>query len=552
MVNSHYTRVALIVALAGGVGLGADRYLPTFRGERNESTSVPVDVRADLSAHLNRIEDTRHVPEPEYALLSDFYGGAAPAALWIDGRGDMTTAAEQTLDLLRTADRDGLNPADYLSSDALTANGTSSAAEFEVELTRAALRYLRDLHHGRVSVDTGSRVWPSGPRAEDAELLARMRLAASTTGIPQLASEVAPQAAEYGRLRAALADYRVRASRVQLPPLPDLMASIHPGEDLVWAELLRAHLAVHGDMDDNTALTAPLVYEEVLVEGVRRFQRRHGLNDDGVIGRGTMQALQVPLSQRVRQLELALERMRWLPSELDGPAVVVDIPMFRLTALNQVRAAGAPALTMRVAVGGSVRHRTPQLVSRVGRVVFRPAWNVPRSITTREILPKLKDDADYLSRNGYELVPVRRSDAPEDVDVMAGIAEGAYRLRQQPGGGNSLGLVKFDFQNDHAVYLHDTPAKAAFARDRRDVSHGCVRVDDPVALARWLLAVEGWSEEQVRAAMAGADLQSVSVPQSVAVVLRYTTASVDPDGTVRFGTDIYKLDEVLEKALRSS
>ncbi len=551
MVDSHYTRVALIVALAGGVGLGADRYLPTFRAEPEAPTTARVDVGAGVREYLARVPRTHRSSDPEYSLLTEFYAGPEPSALWVDDRGEMTTAAEQTLDLLRTADRDGLDPSDYLQGDALTAEGAASAAEFEVELTRAALRYLRDLHHGRVTIGAGGRVWEAGPRADDAELLGRLRHAASTTGIPQLAAEVAPRVSEYHLLRTALADYRVRASRAALPALPDVTDSIHPGDELPWSEQLRAHLIVHGDLAADIPVTSPYLYDEVLVEGTRRFQRRHGLNDDGVIGRGTMQALRVPLERRVRQLELALERMRWLPSDLDGPAVVVDIPMFRLTALNQVRASGVPALAMRVAVGGAVRHRTPQLVSRVERVVFRPAWNVPRSITTREILPKLKDDADYLSRNGYELVPIRRNDEPEDVDVMAGIAEGAYRLRQQPGTGNSLGLVKFDFQNEHAVYLHDTPAKAAFARDRRDVSHGCVRVDDPVALARWLLAAQGWSQEQVRAAMMGADLRSVSVPQTVAVVLRYTTASVDPDGTVRFGADIYSLDEVLEKALRS-
>lgn len=553
MVNSQYTRVALVVAIAGGVGLGADRYLPTFRSDAdNDHTAVHVDVGAGIRAHLARLSDTDDLTPAEHALLTEFYVTADAVALWVDERGEMTTAAEQTLDLLRTADRDGLDPAAYLPDGLPSEAGLQTAAEFELELTMATLRYLRDLHQGRVPVATAGRVWAAGPRLDDHELLSRLWQAAPTTGVPQLASDVGPQLPEYQRVRAALADYRVRASRAPLPTLPDLDKSVHPGDALPWADVLRTHLVAHGDLTEPPASPMLATYDEALVEGVRRFQRRHGLNDDGVIGQGTLQALRVPMTQRVRQLELALERMRWLPSDLDGPAVIVDIPMFHLTASDRIRSAAAPAVTMRVAVGGSKQHQTPQLMSRMERVVFRPAWNVPRSITSKEILPKLREDSEYLARNGYELVPTSLNDESDQEDVLEAIARGAFRIRQQPGDGNSLGLIKFDFQNDHAVYLHDTPAKAAFARDRRDVSHGCVRVDDPVALARWLLAADGWADDRIRAAMQGDDRQSVAVPRPVTVVLRYATAGVTADGQVRFANDIYGLDGALERALRGS
>ncbi|GMV23275.1 MAG: hypothetical protein AMXMBFR57_32240 [Acidimicrobiia bacterium] len=552
MVHSQYTRVALVVAIAGGVGLGADRYLPTFRPDVKTDTALHVDAGAGIRTHLDRLSEAGTLTPSEHALLTEFYGTSDAAVLWVDERGEMTSAAEQTLDLLRTADRDGLDPAAYLPAMVPSEAGAQTVAEFDTTLTLATLRYLRDIHHGRVAEASAGRVWAAGPRVDDRELLRRLWSAAPTTGVQHLASEVAPQLPEYQRVRAALADYRVRASRAPLPTLPDLDTSVHPGDALPWADVLRTHLVAHGDLTEPQTSPMLATYDDVLVEGVRRFQRRHGLNDDGVIGQGTLQALTVPMAQRVRQLELALERMRWLPSDLDGPTVIVDIPMFRLTARDRVRSATAPALTMRVAVGGSKQHQTPQLVSRMERVVFRPAWNVPRSITSKEILPKLREDAEYLSRNGYELVPTSLNDEADDEDVLDAIARGAFRLRQQPGGGNSLGLIKFDFQNDHAVYLHDTPAKAAFARDRRDVSHGCVRVDDPVALARWLLAADGWADDRIRAAMQGADRQSVAVPRPVTVVLRYVTASVTADGQVLFANDIYGLDRVLEQALRSS
>jgi murein L,D-transpeptidase YcbB/YkuD len=251
----------------------------------------------------------------------------------------------------------------------------------------------------------------------------------------------------------------------------------------------------------------------------------------------------------VRQIELSMERLRWLP-HLDGRFVGVNIPMFRLWA---VEATHTSPLAMNVIVGRALDTRTPVFVARMRQVVFRPYWNVPRSIVRGELLPLLRRDPAYLARHDMEIV----RDAGDDARVVDAspanlllLRDGALRLRQRPGQRNALGLVKFVFPNDSDIYLHGTPAQQLFARPRRDFSHGCIRVEDPVALAEWLLRNQPpWSRERIVAAMNGERTQFVTLARPLPVVLYYVTALAAPDGSVRFADDVYGHDARLERAL---
>jgi murein L,D-transpeptidase YcbB/YkuD len=296
-------------------------------------------------------------------------------------------------------------------------------------------------------------------------------------------------------------------------------------------------------------------YEGKLVEGVRRFQDRHGLEPDGVIGKGTVAALNVPFARRVRQIELGLERLRWMPDLTGGRFIVVNIPTFQLWAWDSLPADGAPTLSMNVVVGTSLKTMTPVMQEEMAYLVFRPYWNVPRSITTGEILPKLARDPGYLVLHNMELVAGGGDDARPLAATPANIerlAKGQLRVRQRPGPKNSLGLVKFIFPNDQAIYLHDTPATALFSRARRDFSHGCVRVERPVDLAAWVLSERPeWTRDRIVEAMQRGKSQRVSLPRQIPVFLFYTTALSSPDGTVRFAEDIYGQDARLLKALEA-
>jgi len=244
-----------------------------------------------------------------------------------------------------------------------------------------------------------------------------------------------------------------------------------------------------------------------------------------------------PDSSAVHKIELAMERLRWLSELGSGRLLVVNIPMFRLWAFEKDRLDGMPSLDMGVIVGRAQTTRTPVFVSDMRSVVFRPFWNVPDSILRKEILPAVARDPRYLEKNDMEMI--RSGDR--------------VVVRQRPGPNNALGLVKFVFPNPYDVYMHGTPARELFARARRDFSHGCVRVEDPVALAGWALERnEGWNRARITAAMGGTETQTVNLASSIRVVLFYTTAVYMPaDGTVRFAEDIYGYDASLERALKS-
>lgn len=244
-----------------------------------------------------------------------------------------------------------------------------------------------------------------------------------------------------------------------------------------------------------------------------------------------------PSSPHVRQIELAMERLRWLPDLNGSRLLVVNIPMFGLWTFEEDRAGGTPSIEMNVIVGRATTTRTPVFEADLRSIVFRPSWNVPDSIVRNEILPALRRDPRYLEKHDMELTR----------------SAGRVSVRQRPGPGNALGLVKFVFPNPHNVYMHATPAPALFGEERRDFSHGCVRVEDPVALAVWALAGEGgWTREQVVTAMDATTTQTVVLRRPVRVVLFYTTAVYTTDtGAVRFADDIYGYDARLETALKA-
>ena len=267
---------------------------------------------------------------------------------------------------------------------------------------------------------------------------------------------------------------------------------------------------------------------------------------DGRLGAKTLAALNVPLASRLAQIRFAMERWRWVPSGFPEPPIVVNIPEFQLRAVGDD---GRLALQMPVVVGRAFRTRTPVFAEQLRSVVFRPSWIVPLSIVRDEVLPQALQDAGYLARQGFEIMGAE--DQALTADTVAALRRGQLVLRQKPGPKNALGRVKFLFPNGHAVYLHDTPSRGAFARARRDLSHGCVRVQDPEALANWVLRKQPeWTAERIRDALNGdAEDRVVTLPTPIPVYLVYVTAVAPGDGTVHYFDDIYGHDALLQAAL---
>ena len=464
--------------------------------------------------------------------------------------------------MLRHAADEGLDPADYHSAslDSLgaaleghSAPSRDDVAAFDAALTEGMVRYLRHLHSGRVDPRTaGFRI---AAAADDHDFAAILRTALAGHRLTETVAEFTPPLAVYRGLRGMLARYRSLAADPSLESLPVFVATVRPGDSYAGLPGLRHRLVALGDLRaDVPTPSEPFVYEGALVDGVKHFQIRHGLEPDGVLGKSTQAALRVPVAARVRQIELALERLRWLPHLGDERFIAINIPMFRLWAWDSIPPDGAPSFDMGVIVGRALDTHTPVFVEEMRSVIFRPYWNVPSSILRHEILPALERDPDYLRRQNIEIVSGPGDDArpvAATAENVAHLKEGRLRVRQRPGPDNALGLVKFVFPNDENVYMHGTPAMQLFSRSRRDFSHGCVRLEDPVALAEWALNDQPeWTRDRILAAMQGSAPLRVNLQQPIQVILFYITAVVMPDdGTVRFAEDIYGHDAKLETAL---
>jgi murein L,D-transpeptidase YcbB/YkuD len=469
------------------------------------------------------------------------------------------------LSLLTGADQEGLDPADYQAAaieallSALDTCQEPLAADIDVfdsALTDNLLRYLHDLRFGRVEPRTvGFRV--TGPPG-DRDFTTILTAALSTHRVAAAAAELAPPFGLYRDLRRELVRYRAMAADRSLRSLPPVEGAVHPGARYAGLPGLHRLLVAFGDLRPDVPVpSAEHVYGGVIVDGVKRFQARHGLQPDGVLGARTRTAVNVPLAWRVRQIELALERLRWLPDLTNERLVAVNIPMFRVWAWDSIRLDTAPSITTGVIVGRALNTRTPVLDEEMRYIIFRPYWNVPTSILRHEILPALSRDPSYFERHDMEIVSGQGDDArPVALTErsLARLRAGRLRVRQRPGPQNSLGLVKFVFPNDADVYLHGTPAQQLFSQSRRDFSHGCVRVEDPVALAEWALKDQPeWSRERILAAMHAPESRRVDLQRPIKVILFYVTAVVMPaDGSVRFAEDIYGHDAALDRALRGA
>ena len=519
-----------------------------------------VDLRTCIQALIDGRDSGLGALAPaERADLQEFYRPDG-SPKWLDKAGRPTANARDALAVLGGAADDALNPDDYYEDllgnlaprIEITSSRVSDLARFDVALSAGMLRYLEDLHIGRVDPLTiGIRLTA---RRDPHDFPALLRSAMADQRVMALAAELRPPFAQYRLLRDMLAHYRSLARNPMLVAPPPFTASVHPDEPFTGLGALYHELVALGDLPVDTPVPRePGRYQGVLVEGVKRFQIRHGLEADGVLGKNTIAALRVPQTWRVRQIELALERLRWLPHLGNERSIALNIPMFRLWGWD-VKPNGAPALSMDVIVGRALRTQTPVFVEEMREVIFRPYWNVPRSILRHEVLPKIEHDPDYLRRENMEIVRGAEDDAESvelTADAFAGLRKGVLRVRQRPGPKNSLGLIKFESPNEEGVYMHGTPAQALFARSRRDFSHGCVRVADPVALATWVLQDRTeWTRDRILAATSGSQTIHVTLPRPIKVILFYTTAAVMPDdGTIRFAEDIYRQDARLDRAL---
>ena len=493
--------------------------------------------------------------------LRSSYAQRANAPLW-SRDGHATAQAQALVRELQRADTYGLQREDY-AGDAIAqlaekSSGTAVAeagrwARFDVQLSAAALRFMSDLHYGRVK--PASAGFNLQEMHQPLDLGASLTALAGTTDVGQAIAAIEPPFHHYALLKGALTKYLDLAQHPELKNLPAIGGSLKPGDAYAGAPALRRLLVTLGDLPAGSAAAAEdTTFSPELSDGVRAFQQRHGIAPDGVLGKSTFNVLTTSFAKRVRQIDLTLERWRWLPP-FETPPIIVNIPQFRLFAFRTTEDRVADLLQMDVIVGKTYpRTQTPVFESDMRYVVFRPYWDIPPSILRNEMLPKIRANPGYLAAQRLQIVNGQGDNSPvvsPSPEAIEALAAGKYRLRQMPGEDNALGLVKFMFPNTYNVYLHSTPAHRLFKESVRAFSHGCIRVSDPLALATYVMRDEpgGWTREKIDATMSGSTTVRVNLEHPIRVLILYGTALATEAGPILFFDDLYGLDRKLEHQL---
>ena len=499
-----------------------------------------------------RLETLQRPEFGEYrAEIEDFYNSAGYALSWVV-RSRPSAKARIVVKRLQAADNEGLLAQDYdsqLWADRLAKLAVpgrpateSELLRFDLALTVCAMRYSLDLHLGRINPQPFHSAIDMEPDIHGPSDFLRKRVL-TAADVEAAFRAVEPTFPSYRRLVKAVQLYKKLALLDDGEQLPAPETPVRPGDLYPGIPRLTRLLKLVGDLPRRAA-SNPKRYTGGLAKAVKRFQRRHGLPPDGFLGEQTLRQLNTPLALRLRQLQLTLERWRWLPHRFSRPPILVNIPEFRLYAGN--------VLSQKVVVGMAFKHETPVFASQLTELVFRPPWTVPMSIQLAELVPKLEKDPVYLEKNYFEVIDGKDaivSTGPVSAELLARLRDGRLYLRQRPGPHNSLGLLKFHMPNAYSVYLHGTPSRREFRESERDLSHGCIRVEDPLALAAWVLRdQQEWTVERIRAAMEGTETVAVKLDEPVSVLLQYGTAAVREGGEVRFFEDIYGRDAAEGKA----
>ncbi len=489
-------------------------------------------------------------------------------SLWFDADHRPNSQSRQALELLSNASADGLRPQDYRvdvlrkwfgpASDAPASQEIEAKAD--AALTSAVVLYLEDLHQGRVRPKEVQANYDPSRDASTFDARSVLERALAEQRLDAAARTAAPTLPMYAELREELRRYRDLATqplwKQPLPPLPGAgrksVGKLTPGQAYTGVAPLAQRLRILGDLSESTA--APTAnggrYEGALVEAVKAFQTRHGLTADGVIGGTTWAQLNVTPADRARQIEITMERLRWTPLTQGPRQITVNIPEFTLRAYEVDNGQISVQREMRVIVGKALDTRTPVFDENMRFVEFSPYWNVPPSIAKEELIPRLRRDPGYFQRMDFEFVGAGGGDRVLTGGKLDAVLAGQMRIRQRPGDKNALGDIKFVFPNRDNIYLHHTPSVGLFARDRRDFSHGCIRVEKPVELATFVFKnMPGWDESKIRQAMEKGTSMTVKLTEPIPVLIAYGTTVVK-NGRIHFYDDIYGLDRQLEAALQ--
>ena len=462
---------------------------------------------------------------------------------------------ESLIELVRATEADGLDPEDYHLSNLekvhrMLVDGrelnTVERAALDIAMTDSLIRLGYHQRFGKVDPHDLDPTWNFSRSLRGRDPAAAIQEGIDSPSLTEFRDRVFPRVGLYVQLRSALAEHRRIAGEGGWPQVP-AGPTLRPGEVDDRLQILSQRLAVTGDLPQGARVDYS-TYGGSLETGVKTFQERHGLDADGIIGPATLAALNVPVEKRVDQLRVNLERARWVMDSLEDDFVIVNIAGFRAYVYRDRK----QAWSTRVMVGKTYR-KTPVFRSDIRYMVFNPTWTVPYSIATKDLLPAIQRDPQYLANRNF-VVKDRDGNIvnPDSID-WGSLSRRSfpYVLVQQPGTNNALGEIKFMFPNKYAVYLHDTPSKSLFGKSARAFSSGCVRVENPFDFAEQLLGPDGWDAERIQTERMRRQTRSVSLSKPIPVLLLYWTAELGPNGRIRFYEDVYERDQAILDALNA-
>jgi len=487
---------------------------------------------------------TNNTPDFDTSSLSHFYN--QPSHIWLDNQ-QLTNQAHDALDFISGSSKHGLDPTNYHFAilDKLDPSQDSlSAQQFDLLLTDGLLKLIHDLTVGQLQSTIADPDWFIPQASFDN--IAFLQQALLSTHLKTELNSLIPTTSEYHKLTEVLARYQSFVGRGGWSEIP-AMPLISPGDRHRHLSLVRKRLA----FDDNVLVLSTKnnvqYYDPFLEQAVRHFQKKHGLKIDGIIGSETRKAMNISAQDRLQQIKVTLERHRWLPNNLGKRYLIINLANYKLKAINN----GSEELAMRVIVGRKSR-QTPSFTSQLNHLVFNPYWNVPRKLAKLDLLPKQQQDFNYFYQHDIRVFTIENGHRVEHDPYLINWqsitrSNFPYTLRQDPGDQNALGKLKFLFPNQWSIYLHDTSHRELFSETMRSISSGCIRVEDPVALANFSIA-KPTSQQIITDMIDSKQNRGLKLTAPLSIYAVYITVWVDGDDVI-FSPDVYQRDKRMAKLL---
>ncbi|MEM7161816.1 MAG: L,D-transpeptidase family protein [Bacteroidota bacterium] len=518
-----------------------------------DSNLIAFFLHENISSILIEEEFTI-LEEPIFSktMLPQLYDSIAYRLIW-----NSDTLRREMLNVLLDAKEEGLEPSNYHVQKLLELEINPSyefkeLVERDILLTDGLILYSYHLLNGMTDANSFEPTLTREEREVSPVLFNELTTYLFHGEIKKIVSDLRPSTVYYSGMVEGLKKYSALRDSGGWAPLQTAIKKIEPHDEYrKFIPKLRKRLLIEGDLEllmdslQKDSLMNNPVYDSLLVDAVKKFQIRHGLNDDGIIGKGTLDMLNISAEEKVELLKINLERARWVYHDLPPSYVFVNIPGYELRLIRD----SALVWSTRV-VAGKITSATPIFKDEMQYVVFNPTWTVPSSISNNEFLPKAQKDSTFFQRNNMELITGSGKKVnPADVDFsQIKVGNFPYVVKQGAGGSNSLGRVKFIFPNPHYIYLHDTPSRRHFARERRAFSHGCIRVEDPIRLSELILEDQEVSPDSIQSILETREPTRLNLEEILPVYLTYSTAFAD-ENNIYFFEDVYERDPPLLEAL---